>query len=136
MAVADMEPPPDVILQARASFGWRDVSAQVARLEFDSAVDDDDLARVRTISAARRLSFRSEAFSLVLEVHEGPRRIVGRIEPSTPMIVELRQPTTESSVSPDEFGYFSFDGVSRGAVSLRCTLSAGGAAVDTEWVTL
>ncbi len=39
--------PPALVEAARAAFSWRAVATAIAGLEFDSAVDDDDLARVR-----------------------------------------------------------------------------------------
>ena len=43
----DDPPPRRVHEDARAAFAWRDLAAQIALLEFDSAVDDEGLARVR-----------------------------------------------------------------------------------------
>jgi hypothetical protein len=135
-AVHEAGPPPDVVRQARDSYKFRDLAAQIAALEFDSVLDDEDLARVRTNSPARRLTFRSETFTVTLEVRETPKRIVGRIDPPTPMTIVLRQPADARSVTPDAFGYFTFETVGSGAVSVRCTPETGVGVVDTEWVTL
>ncbi len=135
-ALHDTGPPPEVIRQARDSYRFRCVAAQIAALEFDSALDDEDLARVRTNSGARRLTFRGTTFRLTLEVREGPSRIVGRIDPPTPMTVILRQPEDETAVTPDARGYFAFDTLTTGAMSVQCRPATGDGVVDTEWVTL
>jgi len=50
--------PPALVAAAKAAFSWRSVAAAIAGLEFDSAVDGDDLARVRDGGPERRLRFR------------------------------------------------------------------------------
>ncbi len=136
VAVSESEPPDGIVQQARAAFSLRNVVAQIAELDFDSAIDDDDLARVRATFGSRRLSFRTPALSLTIDIRDRPRRIVGRIEPPTPMTIVLRQPPAEWTVTTDEHGYFIFEQVAAGAASLRCWTPEGQSDVETEWVTL
>jgi hypothetical protein len=111
--------PPALVEAARAAFSWRAVATAIAGLEFDSAVDDDDLARVRDGGPERRLRFRCPNHVVELTVAE-----------NNPDGVWL-----SAAVNP--LGQFFFDAVPRGSVSLRPVTTDGGPAdFETEWVTI
>jgi hypothetical protein len=129
-------PPPDVLRQARASFAWRDLAAEIARLEFDSAIDDGGLARVRGVPRTRRLYFHGERSVVSLELHSPKRKIVGRIDPAEATAVELRFAGGSWMTRSDEHGYFAFERAPSGAASLRWSPAGASRAVETEWVTL
>jgi hypothetical protein len=129
-------PPPDVLRQARASFAWRDLAAEIARLEFDSAIDDGGLARVRGVPRTRRLYFHGERSVVSLELHLPRRNIVGRIDPAEATSVELRSADGSWMTQSDERGYFAFDRAPSGAASLRWSPAGERQAIETEWVTL
>jgi hypothetical protein len=135
--VLQRDPPPGhVLLDARAAFAWRDLAARIALLEFDSAVDDDGLARVRASSTVRRLTFRHEGLTVALEIHEVEGRVVGRLAPVESMRIELRHRRGTITAPVDELGFFACEAVPRGAISLRCTPVGDDVAIDTEWVTV
>jgi hypothetical protein len=128
--------PFDVLRQARSSFAWRDLAAEIALLEFDSAIDDDGLVRVRALPSARRLYFRTGQLVVSLEVHQPQRKVVGRIEPAGSVTLELRHQGGSSVVDSDRYGYFAFDHLPPGAISLRWQPTGQDRVVETEWVTL
>ena len=77
-----LEPAPQAVVdQARAAFSWRGVAASIAGLEFDSAVDDDDLARVRDAGSERRLRFRGAGRVVEVVLVDNTRRLAGQIDP-------------------------------------------------------
>jgi hypothetical protein len=133
------EPVPELVLSAaRTAYGWRSVVAAVADLEFDSAVDDDDLARVRMASAERRLRFRCRATTVEVSIIDAGRRLIGRLDPRCASSVVLRHPgRPEVLAEVDELGQFMFEGLPRGPMSIR-TLPAGAelTGFQTEWVTI
>lgn len=129
--------PADVVARARSALAWRSVAVSIAGLEFDSAVDDDDLARVRGPGAERRLRFRSPEGIVQMSVIDGGRRLVGRLEPRLASSVTLRHPAGSASAPVDGLGQFFFEALPRGSVSLSCVPEgAGRPGVETEWVTL
>jgi len=127
--------PAGVVNQARSAFAWRNLSAALAELVFDSAIDDDDLARVRGRSTERRLSFRGASVTLEVSITDGGTRLVGNISPPRRGTIELRHPRTTTTTSIDDSGSFLFDLVPSGSVSLACT-SDDGQAIETEWITI
>lgn len=130
--------PPDVVRQAKAARAWRDISASIALLEYDSLVDDDDdLARVRAAGAERTLIFRVDETVIRLAVLDGGRRLAGQLTPASFARVEVRQPGGVRRADVDSLGVFLVDGPLSGALSLRCTpAEAGRGVVETEWVTV
>jgi hypothetical protein len=135
--VLSTDPPPaDVLGQARASFAWRNVFAEIAHLEFDSAIDDGGLVRLRGVPRTRRLHFHSERSVVSLELHLPRRKIVGRIDPAEQTEVELRSVNGSWVTQSDEHGYFAFESTTPGPASLRWSPSGESRAVETEWVTL
>lgn len=129
--------PSEVLAQARGALAWRSVAVSIAGLEFDSAVDDDDLARVRGPGGERRLRFRGSEGVVQLSVIDGGRRLVGRLEPAMAGSVVLRHPSGSAAARIDGFGQFFFESLPRGSVSLSCVAdSTGRARLETEWVTI
>ncbi|HWE55217.1 MAG TPA: hypothetical protein VG435_06865 [Acidimicrobiales bacterium] len=133
------EPVPAAVTSAaRTAFGWRSVVAAVADLEFDSAVDDDDLARVRAGVAERRLRFRAPSGTAELTVIDAGRRLAGRFDPVIAGAVLLRHPGRADVTRPiDALGQFYFEELPRGAVSIRAVPSDPEVpGFQTEWVTV
>lgn len=131
-------PPLAVVASAQAAYGWRRVMAAVAGLEFDSAVDDDDLVRVRALMSERLLRFRSGTAVAELSVIDDGRRLAGRIHPPAPGAVVLRHPgRPDVRAEVDEFGQFLFENVPRGAISVLTEPSDPSyPEFQTEWVTI
>jgi hypothetical protein len=130
--------PPALVAAAKAAFSWRSVAAAIAGLEFDSAVDGDDLARVRDGGPERRLRFRCPNHVVEVTVAENNRALAGRVDPPFAGTVVLRHPDgVWLSAAVNQFGQFFFDAVPRGAVSLRPVATDGALAdFETEWVTI
>lgn len=131
------EPPPvDVVRQAKAAFAWRDISMGLAVLDYDSAVDDDGLARVRSGTRDRQLTFRGPLGTIEVSVLAGGQRLVGRVEPVGAGAVVLRQPSGTRTAAADRFGQFIFESIDRGPVSIRWQPEDSADGFDTEWVTV
>lgn len=135
----EAEPVPALVMSAaKTAYGWRSVVAAVADLEFDSAVDDDDLARVRMATAERRLRFRCPEAILEVSIIDAGRRLVGRLDPSYWRAVLLRHPgRPDATATPDRLGQFLFEALPRGPMSIRVVPSDPRApGFQTEWVTV
>src|SRR5437762_11114526 len=136
--VAELDPVPDrVLAAARGSFTWRTIDVELAALAYDSVLDEDRLALVRSGDAARLLTFETPELSVELEVTVvgKQRRIVGQLVPPSAGVVELRHAGGLLTLDADELGRFAAEGVEPGPVSLRCR-AAGAAAIATEWTTV
>jgi hypothetical protein len=129
--------PAGVVAAARKAYSWRSVATAIADLEFDSAVDDDDLVRVRSVASERHLRFRDSWRVAEMSVMDG-RRIAGRLYPSFPGSVYLRRPGRPEVVTGlDELGQFLFDGLAPGTISIRAVPDdPDQPAFQTEWVTV
>jgi hypothetical protein len=127
--------PADAVAAARAAFLWRTIDAELAELTYDSVLDDQLLAGVRSTATARFLTFESP--DLTVEVEASPvgeaHRLMGQLVPPQTGSVELRHPGGSTTVEADELGRFTVDGVPSGPVSLRCRAHSG-ATVTTDWV--
>jgi len=131
--------PAEVEEAARATYTWRTIDAELAELAYDSLLDDDRLAGVRSVDAHRTLSFEGPAFTVEIEVAEegGSRRLLGQLVPPHPAEIEVRHSGGLLSSRADEIGRFAAAGVAPGPVSLRCRLAGtGGATFETSWVTI
>lgn len=131
-------PPAGVVAAANTAFGWRSVMTAVADLEFDSAVDEWDLARVRAWTSERHLRFRGAGRVAEMSVIDGGRRLAGRVDPPMTGSVVLRHPgRPDVSAAVDHLGQFLFDSLPRGPMSIRIVPSdPGERGFQTEWVTV
>lgn len=140
---ASEEPPPHVVQLAKASFGLRNLDAELATLVADS-LDAATGPRVRSLRAPRMLSF--EAPGLTVEVELTPTgsgwRLVGQLDPPGPARILLRGATAASAqtdpsglgaVDADRLGRFALDLVEAGPVSLLCQRQ-GERPVVTTWL--
>lgn len=124
--------PAPVTAFAKASFGWRDLDAQLAELVYDSA--EAGLVGVRGGEQARQLTFRAPGVEIEVElVSEQTRRIVGQLIPPQETTVELRFDGSAMETTTDRLGRFSFDKVPTGPISLRCNVGDD-QSVRTDWV--
>ena len=133
------EPVPAMVVSAaKTAYGWRSVVAAVADLEFDSAVDEDDLARVRAGAAERRLRFRVDDATVEISIIDAGRRLIGRLSPGYAGSVLLRHPgRPDVPTSLDSMGQFLFDRLPKGPMSIRAVpVDPDNAGFQTEWVTI
>jgi len=130
--------PAAALTAARLSYRWRSVAAAIAGLEFDSAVDHDDLARVRDAGSERRLRFRGGDLVAEVSVIDGGSRLIGRLEPPIGGSVILRHPgEPDVAVAVDDLGQFMFESLPQGAMSLMTVPSdPARPTLQTEWVTI
>lgn len=136
-AAGDLDPvPPDMDAAARAGFAWRTLDAELAELTYDSLLEEDALAGMRGVAAARSLTFDGPRLSLDLEASASGRRrrLMGQVVPPQQAEVEVRSAQGSVTVAADEAGRFSVDDLAPGPVSLR--VAARGATVVTDWVLL
>jgi hypothetical protein len=134
---AETDPvPPHVLAAARGSYTWRTIDAELAGLVYDSVLDTERLATVRSADTVRLLTFETAELAIELEVTlvAGSRRILGQLVPPGPGALELRHGGGLLELEADAHGRFAAEGVEAGPVSLRCRRA--GAAIETEWVAI
>ena len=129
-------PPAEVVRQAVDAYAWRGVSTSWAAIDYDSALDDDDSARVRAGSRDRRLRFRGSLGAIEVSVVDGGERLIGRVQPVSAGAVEMRGPTWTRTTVTDHFGQFAFGSIERGPVSFYWQPQDNATGFDTEWVTI
>lgn len=131
--------PAPVAHAARESFTWRTVDAELAELAYDSLLDDDRLAGVRSVDAPRSLAFEGPELSVEVEVAESGagRRLLGQVAPGQAGEVEVRHRNGRMTVAVDEVGRFSAADIPAGPVSLRFVPAAGDQApLETAWTVI
>lgn len=131
--------PEDVVAGARLSFELRSVDEELAQLVYDSMIDDDLLAGVRSGGASgRQLTFASRGLVLELEVGEtADRNLLGQVVPPQAAEVQMRHRMGTVSATADHLGCFRFETIPGGPISLSCSPTAPDrSAVSTSWVTL
>jgi hypothetical protein len=138
LAAADDPTPPNVLAAARGSYTWRTIDAELAGLVYDSVLDAEGLAAVRSADTVRLLTFETAGLAIELEVTAvaGSRRLLGQLVPPGRGFVELRHAGGVLELEADEVGRFSADAVEPGPVSLRCRREGERSVVETEWVTI
>ena len=133
--------PAEAVAAAQASFGWRladldRADLELAQLVYDSAVDDQLLAGVRSGGGPRQLTFEAPGLTVEVDVDHEARRMVGQLVPPGPGRIEVRHPGGSFTVDADARGCFTTPRLPRGPVSLRCQSGAGSGATTTEWVAI
>jgi hypothetical protein len=129
----------DVLEAARSSYAWRTIDAELAEIAYDSLLDEDALAGVRSGAQPRQITFESPDLTIELEVAvvSDRRRIVGQLIPTQPAAVVIRHPSGEVAVEADELGRFMAEAIIVGPVSLSCSLEGGqGKSVNTDWIVI
>lgn len=129
--------PPHVTAAARAAIELRDLDAQIAELLRDSAVEDRELAGVRSTATPTRLLTFSLGEDQYIEVDvmaEGAQRtLTGYVVPSAEGILTVEHAAVTLEAEIDEHGRFSIDDVPAGPVRLRVAIP-GHRAIVTQWL--
>jgi hypothetical protein len=131
--------PEDVILAARSAIAYRRMDAELAELLYDSAVEDDHLAGVRSDGGWRQLTFEAPGITIDLEVvpEGGLRRVNGQLVPAGPAALRLRHPGGETEASADGLGRFRAEGIRPGPLSIRVERpEPDPLSIETGWVTV
>lgn len=136
-----IDPVPVWVTQAAcAAFAWRRADAQLAKLAYDSVLDDQRLAAIRGGHERRQLRFEAPGLSVDIEVASvgrRRRRINGQLTPSQLARIEIRHSEGITAAKSDELGQFAADDLPSGPMSLRCRVGPTNARIiDTSWTPL
>ncbi len=126
-------PPPDLVRQAKLSFTWRTIDAELAALSFDSAVSGD-LVGVRGGDGPRTLTFETPTVVLDLEITAAGSAfgLTGSLMPTDVTLASQRPEGDEAPVPVDDLGRFTLAGQAAGP--LRFVIhTSGGTRVVTDW---
>ena len=116
------------------AYAWRDIDADLAQLTYDSLVDRERAAAVRSEAASiRALTFTSARSSIELEVAKSS--LLGRIIPPRAGTLEVHTTTGMTSSPADEIGCFVVEPIPDSPFRLRCRTDDG-ADMLTGWITL
>lgn len=136
----ELDPVPDDVSEAaRASYAWRSIDDELARLSYDSLLDADLLAGVRAGGAAgRQLTFEALRLVLEVEVTDGrSRSLTCQVVPPQSASLELRHRAGCIQLGRDDYGTFHLAALPEGPISLRCIPDHEELGpVATSWVTL
>jgi hypothetical protein len=116
------------------AYAWHNIDADLAQLTYDSDLDRDRAAVVRSEAASiRALTFTSARLSIELEVGEGS--LLGQIIPPSAGTLEVHTTAGVTSTSVDEIGCFAVEPIPNSPFRLRCR-TEDGTDVLTGWITL
>lgn len=117
---------------ARAAFTWRTIDEELELLSAsEGSADDLALVRGSEEPVSRTLEFAGRSISIELEI--GPDLIVGQIYPIQTGHLSLMTPgDSDSELTSDEVGCFTFPRPAVGPFRLRCTTADAG--VITDWI--
>lgn len=126
--------PSDVAAFAEAAFSWREIDAELAELDFDSA-DEDLPSGVRSSVTARMISFHVGQWTLDVEFDETSGRMMGAISPEISYSIDIHSAGTFFTTQSDDAGRFQAEGLLRGPLSLVLRFPSG-FVFKTQWVVL
>ena len=131
---ARQEVPEWFVETGKNAYAWHNIDAELAQLTYDSLVDREQAAAVRSETASiRALTFTSARLSIELEVNESS--LVGQIIPPRAGTLEIHTTAGVTSSPVDEIGCFVVDPIPSSPFRLRCR-TEDGADVLTGWITL
>ena len=131
---ARREVPEWFVETGKNAYAWHNIDAELAQLTYDSLVDRERAAAVRSEAASiRALTFTSGRLSIELEVGEGS--LLGQIIPPRAGTLEVHTTAGVTSSPVDEIGCFVVEPIPSSPFRLRCR-TEDGADVLTGWITL
>jgi hypothetical protein len=137
---AVVDPVPAADLEAAiVALDFRSMDAELARLVFDSALDDLELAGVRSTGNSRQLTFEATDLVVELEVDvHADSPLVGQLVPPGSAEIEIRSLGTSVMVEADERGRFWAPRLPGRLVSLHIKRrhDARAEGIATPWVSL
>jgi hypothetical protein len=120
--------------RGKNAYAWHEIDAELAQLTYDSLVDRERAAAVRSEAASVRvLTFTSARWSIELEVAKSS--LLGRIIPPRAGTLEVHTTAGVTSLPVDEIGCFVVEPIPNSPFRLRCRTDDG-ADVLTGWITL
>lgn len=126
--------PSDVVEFAKAAFSWRDIDAELAELEYDSA-DEALPSGVRSSTVIRMMSFQAGRWMIDIEYDETAGRLMGATSPPARYSIELHTAGARFTTESDESGRFAVEDVARGPLGIVLRF-VDGEVVKTPWVVL
>jgi hypothetical protein len=138
---AHLDPvPPELVQAAAEAYSWRNMDAELAELAFDSLLNTDEAALVRSSAGRRMVSFQTPELTIDVEVTTtaSGRDVMGQITPPQRATVEIRQRAGVVSTDADEQGCFRSASLQTGPMSLRLHPAAGSPRppVVTDWLSI
>ena len=131
---ARQEVPEWFVETGKNAYAWHNIDVELAQLTYDSLVDREQAAAVRSETASiRALTFTSARLSIELEVSESS--LVGQIIPPRAGTLEVHTTAGVTSSPVDEIGCFVVEPIPSSPFRLRCR-TEDGADVLTGWITL
>jgi hypothetical protein len=134
-AIRAREEVPEWFVQTgKNAYAWHNIDTELAQLTYDSSLDRDAAAVVRSETASiRALTFTSGQLSIELEVTESS--LVGQIIPPRAGTLEVHTTAGVASTPVDEIGCFAVTPIPNSPFRLRCR-TEDGTDVLTGWITL
>jgi hypothetical protein len=129
--------PPGFVAAGKAAFTWRNVDAELAQLQYDSASAPASTTTRSQASRPRALTFSTGELTIELELTgEG---LLGQLVPPQRGQVQVQTrtgatTTVQATVQVDEVGWFAVRPVPAAMLRLRVEV-AGHDPVLTEWIT-
>lgn len=132
--------PPELVQSAAEAFSWRNIDAELAELVFDSLLNTDQAALVRSSSGRRLVSFQTPELTIDVEVTTtaSGRDVMGQITPPQRATVEIRHRAGVVSTDADERGCFRSAALQTGPMSLRLRPAAADPRppIVTDWLSI
>lgn len=132
--------PAEVLAAGRSSFGWRDLTAELALLTADSLVAG---SAVRGDEPARLLSFQAGDWTIEIEVsvHGGRLRVLGQLVPPRPARLRADHPGGSVTVAADPLGRFAVRDLPPGPTRFACQPlgddgAPAGVEIHSQWQVL
>ena len=134
-AVEAREAVPDAFVRAgKNAYAWHNIAAELARLSYDSQLDDAQAVLRSETASIRALTFQSAHFAIEVEVTD--HALFGQFVPPQPGTAEILTRSGQTVTAPiDDVGCFVFGPIPDGPLRLRCHTETQ-AEVRTGWVTL
>jgi hypothetical protein len=126
--------PSDVAAFAKAAFTWRNIDAELAELDYDSAQEDVP-AGVRSTTTVRMMSFQAGQWMIDIEYDEVAGRLIGATSPPARYSVDLHTSGATFTTESDDLGRFTADGIAPGPLGMVLRFTRG-QVVKTQWVVL
>lgn len=127
--------PSDVTDFAKAALAWRTIDAELAAVAYDSSTEETP-AGVRSAATAHMLSFQAGEWTIDIEYVSATARLIGQIEPSREVTVDLHFAGGIATTEADDLGRFAFDSILPGPISLVCRTPGDLEVVKTEWTVI
>ena len=130
---ARREVPEWFVETGKNAYAWHNIDAELARLTYDSSLDQAAAAVRSEAASIRALTFSSPQLSIEIEVTANS--LLGQIIPPGEGMLETHTRTGVTTLPVDDIGSFVVEPIPASPFRLRCRM-ADGADVLTGWITL